>query len=73
MDELEELVNRVRQLTPEELKHFGAWFASYEAAGCNARDAAWDALAAECNEEIQSGRAQVVAGDDVVRRLGSRL
>lgn len=73
MHELEELVNRVRQLTPDELEQFRAWFASYEAGSWNARDAAWDSLAAERDAEIESGKAQVVAGPDVITRLRSQL
>lgn len=73
MNELEELVNRVRQLTPGELEQFSAWFASHETGGLNARDAAWDALAAGRDADIESGKARVVAGADFITRLRSQL
>lgn len=73
MNELEELVYRARQLTPEELEQFGAWLASCEAAACNARDAARDALAAKRDVGIDSGKIQVVAGTEVIRRIRSEL
>ena len=71
-DSLESLAQEVLQLPPEvRTKLLDRVVESLDAD--RARDAAWDALAAQRDAEVESGAAQPTAGAQVLARLRAEL